>query len=303
MKRFKTKSTGILSSGELKTPYGKFLYWLFFAILLMVCAAAIIPALWTVLTAFKPTQEIYGDVTFFPREMSFDIFKTRIAESWQELDLVRPIINTLIVSAGSLFATLVIDGLGGYVLSKLKVKGIKFIFVLVVWSMLMPAQIRIVPNFIAWGHFPFAYPIGGWNLRDTYLPICLGAAANAFNVILFKNSFDTLSDSYVEAARLDECSEIGIIFRILFPLSQPIIIYVAIMTLNGPWSEFFTPMLYLSEENYTLPAVVYSLKSDTSIQLNTYFMCMVFSSIPLVVIFVFCQRYIMGGVNIGGVKG
>ena len=60
MKRFKTKSTGILSSGELKTPYGKFLYWLFFAILLMVCAAAIIPALWTVLTAFKPTQEIYG---------------------------------------------------------------------------------------------------------------------------------------------------------------------------------------------------------------------------------------------------
>ncbi|MBP3361164.1 MAG: carbohydrate ABC transporter permease [Clostridia bacterium] len=304
MKRFKTKAPGILSSAELKTSYGKFLYWLFFALLLIVCAVSLIPAIWTVVSAFKPTQEIYSsEVTFFPKEMSFEIFKTRLIESWSTLQLQNAVINTLVLSIGELFMTLAFDGLGGYVLSKLKPKGIKFIFALVVWTMMMPSQIRMVPNYISWLHFPFAYDIGGVSIMNTYWPMWISAAANTFNVVLFKNSFDMLSDSYVEAAKLDGCTDIGILLRIMFPLSMPIVIYVSIMTLSGSWSNFFTPMLVLNPEKYTVPVRVLKLKSSTSVQLNTYFMCMVFASVPPFIIFVLFQKYIMGGVNIGGVKG
>lgn len=304
MKNFKTKQPGILSSAELKTPYGKFLYWLFFVVLLFVCAVSVIPAVWTIVTAFKPTQEILGsDVTFFPKEMSFEIFKTRISESWQALNLQRAIINTIILSVGELFMTLAFDGLGGYVLSKLRPKGIKVIFTLVIWTMMMPGQIRMVPNYISWLHFPFAYDIGGVSLMNTYWPMWIGAAANTFNVVLFKNSFDMLSDSYVEAAKLDGCTDIGVFSKILFPLSMPIVIYISIMTLSGSWSNFFTPMLVLNSDKYTVPVKVLMVKSNTSVQINTYFMCMVFASVPPFLIFALFQKYIMGGVNIGGVKG
>lgn len=304
MKRFENKQSGVLCASDLKTGYGKLLYWIFFTILVIVCLISVIPAIWTVLTAFKPTQEILGkEVTFFPHEMSFEIFKSRIAESWKALQLGNSIINTVVLSIGELLMTLVVCGLGGYVMSKLKPKGIKFIFVLVMWTMMMPSQIRMVPNYISWLHFPFAYDIGGVSIMNTYWPMWIGAAANSFNVILFKNSFDMLSDSYVEAAKLDGSSDIGIFFRIMLPLSMPVVIYVAIMTMSGTWANFFTPMLVLSPEKYTVPVKVFMMRSETSIQINTYFMCMVFASIPSFLIFFFFQKYIMGGINIGGVKG
>lgn len=303
MKRFNNKTTGVLSAADLKTPYGKFLYWLFFAILVVVCITTLTPAIWTIANAFKPTQEIYAkEITFFPKEMSWSIFTTRLSESWSALNLGNSIINTIVMSLGELFMTLAVCALGGYVLSKLKPKGIGFVFALVVWTMMMPTQIRMVPNYITYLHFPFAYDIGGINLMNTYWPMWLGAAANAFNVILFKNSFDALSNSYVEAAKLDGCTDVGVLLRILLPLSMPVVIYVSIMQLSGTWSNFFGPMLYLNPEKYTVPAKLIKLKSNTTIQMNTYFMCMIFASIPSFIIFAIFQKRIMGGINIGGVK-
>ena len=302
MKRFESKQAGLLSSSDLKTLKGKLIYWFFFAILLVVCIISVIPAIWTVLTAFKDTQEIYSKFSFFPEEMSWERFTGRLSESWVSLQLGDSILNTVIMSLGNWAMTIVVCGFGGYVLSKLKPKGSAVIFVLVVWTMMMPSQMRIVPNYISYLHFPFAYDIGGVSLLDTYWPMWLSAAANAFNVVLFKNSFDALSNSYVEAARIDGCGNFGIFFKIMFPLSMPVIIYVSIVTLSGAWSEFFTPLLVL-DKNQILPVKIYKLKSDPTIKMNTYFMGLIFASIPPFLIFALFQRHIMGGINIGGVKG
>ncbi len=304
MKKSINKQAGVLCVSDLKTPYGKFLYGFFFVILVITCIVSLIPAIWTVVTAFKPTQEIYGrDVTFFPKEMSFEIFKTRLSQSWTELQLGNSIINTIVLSLGELASTILVCALGGYVLSKMKPKGVKFVFMLVTWTMMMPSQIRMVPNYISWLHFPFAYDIGGVSLLNTYWPMWLSAAANSFNVILFKNSFDMLSDSYIEAAKLDGAGNLRIMFLIMLPLSLPVVIYVAITTLSGTWSNFFTPMLVLNPDKYVVPVKVLMVKSAANVQLNTYFMCMVFASVPPFLIFVIFQKYILGGVNVGGVKG
>ena len=119
---------------------------------------------------------------------------------------------------------------------------------------------------------------------------------------MFKNAFDALSQSYVEAAKLDGCGDYGVFFRIMLPLSLPTVIYVSIITLSSAWSEFFTPLLVL-DKNVIIPLQLYRLKSNLSIKQNTYFMALVFASIPQFVIFVLFQKHIMGGVNIGGVKG
>ena len=236
MKRFENKQTGLLSSSDLKTFKGQLIYWLFFAILLITCIISIFPAIWTILTAFKETREIYGSFSFFPKDISWGKIIHRLAESWNELQLGKSFFNTIVMSLGSLASTIVVCGFGGYVLSKLKPRGSKLIFTLVVWTMMMPAQMRMVPNYISMLHFPFAYDFGvGISLLDTYWPMWLGAAANAFNIILFKNAFDGLSQSYVEAAKLDGCGNFGILFKIMFPLSMPVIIYVSIITLTQAW--------------------------------------------------------------------
>jgi multiple sugar transport system permease protein len=299
--KFINKQTTLMSSSDLKTVSGKIIYIIFTIFLLITCLIAVIPALWTLMTAFKDTQEIYSSFSFFPKELSWNRIVTRISESWTELQLGDSIINTVVLSAGSLVAKIIVCGFGGYVLSKLKPKGTKLIFALVVWTMMMPGQIRMVPNYISWLHFPFASK-GGISLLDTYWPMWLGAGADTFTVLLFKNAFDALSISYVEAAKLDGCTNYGVFFKIMLPMAMPILIYVSIMSLTGSWADFFTPLLVLDKKT-VLPLKIYRMSNAPNIKMNTYFMGMIFSAIPSLIIFLIFNRQIMGGVNIGGVKG
>ena len=168
---------------------------------------------------------------------------------------------------------------------------------------MMPSQIRIVPNYLSWLHFPFGADIGlGVSLLDTYWPMWLGAGADTFAVLLFKNSFDALSNSYVEAAKIDGCSNYGVFFRIMLPLAMPVIIYESINVLSATWSDFFIQLLVL-DKNAVVPLKIYRLQYDISVQMNTYFMALVFASVPPFIIFALFQKQILGGVNIGGVKG
>ena len=303
MKKFSQKQTGMLSTAELKTASGKTIYWIFFALLSIAVVISVTPAIWTVLTAFKDTKEIYESFSFLPKNFTLAKASQRISESWQQLQLGTSIINTVVLSLGQLVFKLVVCGFGGYVLSKLKPKGSKLIFTLVVWTMMMPGQIRMVPNYISYLHFPFAVDVGtGFNLLDTFWPMWLGAAGDTFAVLLFKNAFDGLSDSYVEAAKLDGCSNYGVFFRIMLPLATPVIIYESINVLSGAWADFFTPLLVL-DKNTVVPLEIYRLRSDGSVRMNTYFMALVFSSVPPFLIFAVFQKRIVGGINIGGVKG
>ena len=184
MKRFLNKQAGVLSASDLKTVRGKILYWIFFAVLVLTAAASVLPAIWTILTAFKDTQEIYSSFSFFPKDMSWHRVVTRVKESMDFLQLGGSFINTIVLSIGNWAISIVVCGFGGYVLSKLKPTGTKLIFTLVVWTMMMPGQIRMVPNYISWLHFPFAYDFGvGVSLLDTYWPMWLTAGADTFAVL------------------------------------------------------------------------------------------------------------------------
>lgn len=305
MKCFDNKPTAVLCASDLKTVKGKLFFWFMFAVLTVVCAIAVLPALWVILNAFKETQEIYSGFKFFPEDMSWGTLSSRIVDSWVSLELGTSYINTLLMSLGSLAMTLVVCGLGGFAISRLKPAGSALVFTLVVWTMMMPSQMRTVPLYISWMRFPFVADVPfNVNILDTYWPLWLNSAGNAFNILLFKNYFDSISISYIEAAKLDGCGNMKIFSSIMLPLSAPIVIYVSITCLSGAWSNFFLPYLAIdSQELQILPVRIFLLKSDTSVQMNTYMMGLIFASIPPFLIFMLFQRHIMGGINIGGVKG
>lgn len=309
MKKFSQKKAGILNHVDLKSGGGKMLYWTMFAILLIFCLITLFPVLWMVLTAFKSSQEIYSTANLFPENFTLSGAMAHIADSWNKLKLGRSMINTLIVSFGNVIANIFVCGLAGYVLSKLKVRGTKLVFVLVVWTMMMPGIIRTVPTYMSYISFPFIVDdkmnsVTNINILNTYWPIWLGAAANSFNIILFKNNFDAVPTSIVEAAKLDGCNNFKIFTRIMLPISLPVVVYVSIGALSSAWSDYFTPYIVLKDANLmTTPAKIYMMKNDTGITANIYMMGLMFASIPSLLIFCFFQKWIIGGITVGGVKG
>ena len=307
MSKFKEKTTGLLTNVDLKGTKGKLIYWLFFSILIFACLITFLPAVWTVFTALKDPNEIYTSTSFFPKELSWNIFITRISDSWNQLKFGRSILNTLYFSVIAWAIKLSVCMFAGYTFSKLKPKGSTVIFAIILWTMMMPSQMRTVPNYMSYLSFPFASKSEfgiGINLLDTYWPLWLGGAVDAFAIMLFKNAFDAVSNSIIESATIDGAGKLKIFFSIMIPLSVPIIIYESIMTLSGAWSNFFGPYLIIQDsKKQLLPAKIFLMGKDGTVKQNTYLMGLIIASIPQLLIFAFFKKHIMGGINIGGVKG
>lgn len=307
--RFSNKPAGIISIVELKSFKGRLIYSLFFALMCIIAFCTLFPVVWIVLTAFKSTQEIYSSTAFLPKDFSFGYAIDRIKTSWITLALGQSMINTLIVSFGNVVAKIIVCGLAGYVLSKLKVKGTKVIFVLVVWTMMMPGTIRTVPLYMSYISFPFVADDGinigtNFNILDTYWPIWLGTAADSFSIILFKNNFDAIPTALVEASRIDGCSNIKIFYKIMLPIAMPVVVYISIGVLRVTWADYFTPYIVLKDvAKMTTPARIFLIKNDRTVTTNIYMMGLIFASIPPMLIFCVFQKYIVGGIAVGSVKG
>ena len=127
-----------------------------------------------------------------------------------------------------------------------------------------------------------------------------------FNIILFKTSFDGVSNSLIEAAKIDGASNLMIFFRIIIPLSLPVIMTVALFTFNGQFGNFFWPNLILTDpKKYTLGVQVFKMQqiSNGIITDDIKLMGIIFAIAPQLIIFAMFQKHIMGGINLGGVKG
>ena len=135
------------------------------------------------------------------------------------------------------------------------------------------------------------------------MPMWLMKGANAFNVLLFKSFFDSISISYIEAARIDGCTDLGIFRRIILPLSRPVVATVAIFSFNTSWAEFLWPYLVLKSKTlYTVPVQIFRMKS-AGFLMDQYVIVLLFAMIPSMIMFMLFQKQIMNGVSIGGIKG
>lgn len=296
MKAFEKKDHGALSSIDLKQPKYKLLYWGMFAFLIVCMLVCVLPILWVVVSCFKDTQEFFSiPPTIIPRSFNPDYIKN----VWNKMNVGRSYANTLIVSAGQVFMSVIFNGIAGYVISRLKPKGSRLLFVLIVWTMMLPMSTSTVPMFATYMEFP----IGKFSMMNTYWPLILPAGASAFYVLIFKSFFDGIDMSYIEAARVDGCTNLRIFTRIVLPLSIPVVVAVAVFAFQGAWNDFIWPYLILKDEAlFTVPVQVFRMKTGSFLE-NEYIIMLMFSMIPSLILFVLFQKQIMNGVSLGGVKG
>ena len=298
--KFQNMDSGALCTSDMKQVKYKLFYAFLWALMLFWFTIVILPCLWLAVSGFKTAAEINAsaNATFFPKE--WDLGKLKVA--WDTLRYQKFYINTFFLAIGCVISDLVVSGLAGYVLSRLKPKGYKFVLTMVFCLMILPTTGTTVPLYITFkdGIIP------GVSMLNTYWPMWLMAGANMFNIILFKTNFDGVSSSLIEAAKIDGASDMTIFFRIMVPLSIPVIMTVALFTFNGQFGNFFWPNLVITDpELYTLGVQVYKIQNVTAANLtdDIKMMGIIFAVLPQLIIFSLFQKHIIGGMNLGGVKG
>ncbi len=295
--RFSDKTSGLLNYADLKKPQFKVLYWVMFLIMFVISLVCLLPTLWVAVSGFKDVSEMYAvPPTLLPKTFNLG----RIGEVWSKVNVLKYFKSSVMLIIGCWTCDIVINGLAGYVLSRIKPIGSRLIETLVFWSMLLPG-VSMVPLYMTFVDVPIIHA----NLIGSYTPIWIMAGANAFNILLFRNFFNGIPMSYLEAAKMDGCTNLGIFGRIILPLSKPIIMVVTIFSITGTWGNFMWPYLVLGNtDREPISVMLYNLGSSTSgLVENEYMLLMMISIIPMIIMYALFSKHIMGGLNMSGIKG
>lgn len=266
-------------------------------LLLVVGAIAFtMPLIIMVLTSFKSFGEINTyPPTFLPNEW----VASNYSEAWSypNTDFPRWTLNTLIIVAATLPGVVLSSSLVGYGFARLRFPGRNAWFLLTIASIMLPPQVTLIPLYILFHQL-------GW--LDTFLPLIVPAwfGGGALNIFLMRQFFLGIPRELDDAALIDGAGRFTIWWRIYVPLSRPVMVTVALLTTLGIWNDFLGPLIYLTKpDNYTL-ALGLSRFQGQFVTRSDYMMSIAtLMVIPMVILFIFAQRYIVKGFITSGLKG
>ncbi len=291
------KTNGIISEFEYKLPKYRLIYRIMMALLLLLVVICLFPPLWVIISAGKDVEEFYRvPPTLLPQSFN----PGKIVRLFKTHSFFKYYINTFVVCIGSVVFSVILNGLMGYSLSKMRVRGGKFVFGLILASYLLPNTVSMVPVYKA----IIKFPILNVNLTNTNWPMWLMAGANAFMVIVYKGFFDDIPDSLLEAGRLDGCTDTSLFAKIVLPLSKPVMFTSIILTFNAAWGDFFWPFMVLrKKETYTIMVDIFVMQQEPTITIDTVLIAIAVAIIPPAILFMFFQKNIMQGFTMSGIKG
>lgn len=255
------------------------------------------PAAWMVLSAFKPSSDIIGNVSLWPDELTLqnfvDVFRGIAGVSFWTF-----VGNSLLLAVLSVIGVALSSAVTAYAFARIEFRGRGFWFALMIGTLLLPFHVVIIPQYIM-------FNLAG--LVNTFTPLLLGKAlaTEAFFVFLLVQFMRGVPRDLDEAARLDGAGHARIFGQIMLPLMRPALATVSIFAFIGSWNDFFGPLLYLKTPSlYTMPMALRLYVDSTSTSNFGAQMAMaVLALLPVLLFFLIFQRYIVGGIATSGLKG
>lgn len=251
------------------------------------------PLLWLVSTALKsPTENILqSPPQLLPSQPTLNNF----VSVWNSLPFGQYLYNSTLVSVLTVGLNLLFCALAAYPLARLSFVGRDWIFVAIVSTIMIPFQIVMIPLYI------LTVQLG---LRNSYLGMIFPSLASAFGIFLLRQAFMSVPKEIEEAARMDGSSELGLWWHIMLPAVRPALVTLAIFVFIGAWSDFLWPLIVIQDENlYTLPLGVAKLAGTFSLDWRLVAAGSVIAIAPVLLLFLFLQRYIVPTETGSGVKG
>jgi len=266
-----------------------------YAVLLLLTLIFVAPLLWMVSTSFKPNPETTAlPLSWIPKTFSTEGYSTILNSSSQSPALLW-FLNSMIAGLANTALILVTASMAAYALARMEFRGKRFLFAAIISTLFIPPIILLTPNYQIVDQF-------GW--LDTLLAVIVPGAAGAFGVFFLRQFFLSLPKELEEAAMLDGANRYQIFFRIILPLSKAPLATLATLSFLTNWNDFLWPVYVLfTPGNLTLPPGLAILQGAYTTNYAVIMAGGVLASIPVLIVFIIAQRYIIQGVARSGLKG
>lgn len=263
-----------------------------YLVLLIWAVVSLLPVYWMITTSIKASTVLMAfPPQWIPNPISFDSYATLFGHS----DLPRWFINTAFVSTAVTIGTVIVNAIAAYPFAKLRFPGDRPIFWLLLSLIMVPYVVVWVPLFIL---------VSNLGLLDTYWILIVPGFASVWNFFLFKQFMQTLPATLIDAARIDACTELGIFWKVILPLSKPALAVVAIFSFVYQWNSFFWWLLFTnSSDMRNLTVGLAQYRYQNQIDYGPLMAGATISAVPVIIIFLLFQRYFMEGLTIGALKG
>ena len=262
-------------------------------LIFLVAVLFVLPVLLIFFTSFKPDAEIIRFEGLLPNHWTLENFR-HIFDNPEEVPIFRWLFNSFTVASLTTLLILAVDSLAAYGLSRLNLPGGRFVFALILATLMVPGQILLVSVYLILNSL-------GW--LDSPLALIVPPAAGAFGVFLLTQFFRGIPKELEEAAALDGCSRFGIYWNIMLPLSRPALVTLGLLTFIASWNDFLSPMVYLdSVEKYTLPVGVGLFQGSYANEYGLTLAASVICTLPMLLAFLLLNRHIIQGISTAGLK-
>jgi ABC-type glycerol-3-phosphate transport system permease component len=263
-----------------------------YAVLIVGAVAFAYPFLWMFTSSLKPEAEIGG----------FGLWSDssglhNYAEVFSRIPIGRALLNSIITSSISTCSVMLFGSMVGYALARLRFRGRDSLYHLILFTMMIPFQITLIPQYVL---------MVGLGITDTYLAIVAPTLMSAFGIVLFRQFFRGIPQAFIDAARIDGCTEWGILRRLIWPMARPVLVTVGILTFMSSWNEVLWPLIVVRERSLmTMPQLVtlFTIGGESEALLGLQLAAATMLALPIVIGYGFFQRSFIESMASAGIKG
>ena len=248
----------------------------------------------TMIDPRRPDEEFKVNIRDRERVRAFHLALENYTEVFGKFAFGRFLWNSVFITVVATLITLLFNAMAAFALSKYRFEGQRWVFLLIISTLMIPPTIILVPNFLV---------VSRLGLLNSLWGVIWPAVATPTGVFLLRQYMLTIPDELIDAARMDHASEWRIFWRIVLPLSAPALAVLAIFSVMWRWNDFLWPLVVLSRtENFTLQLALNAFQGELTTQWNYLLAMTVLTLLPVTVVFAFLQRYITAGIASAGIK-
>ena len=263
-----------------------------YIIILLLAAATLFPVFWVAISSFKPQSELFRvPMSFLPDEWTLENYQNALSQG----NFLLYFSNTVFVAVVATLITVMINIMSGYALAKYRFPGRNIIFYVMIATLMIPLQVIMISIFLQ---------LKRLGMLNSLWGIIIPPAATPTGIFLARQYMVNLPDSMIESARLDGGKEFTIFWRIIIPLSKPIIATIAIFSFMWRWNDYLWPLIVITDNRkQTVQQALANFVGQLQINWSNLLAMTTISIIPVIIVFLTFQRFFMTGITSGSVKG
>ena len=266
-----------------------------YILLILLAGLFLFPMIWMVVSSMKPEADVYKNLkgleAFLPSLNPANWFKT-YEEVLQRFSIVTYMANSVFYAVTFAVGSILINSLAGFAFARINFTGKKWLFGFLLALLIIPGEMMLIPQFTI---------INALGLVNSRLAVIIPGLASVFNIYLFRNFFIAIPEEIIESARIDGAGIVRIFFRIMLPMSKPAIATVGVLSFISSWNDYIWPLMVLTDSSkFSMQVAITTINTTQPVYINQVMAVLTISTIPLILVYIVAQKYILQGLGGSG---